>query len=216
MEVEIRVNGNTIIEDIRPDLLLIDFLRQHGCFSVKRGCETSNCGCCTVHLDGKPVLSCGILAVRCDRHEVVTLEGVREEAREFGGFIADEGGEQCGYCSPGLIMATLAMMREIPDPDDDEIKEYLANNLCRCSGYESQMRGIRKYIAWKKSQRKSNNTVRMPEQAGSAAKPTVRMPEQIGSAAKPMVRMPVQAGSTGAASKMTAVSAVSSAEGDGV
>ncbi len=141
MEVEIRVNGNTIIEDIRPDLLLIDFLRQHGCFSVKRGCETSNCGCCTVHLDGKPVLSCGILAVRCDRHEVVTLEGVREEAREFGGFIADEGGEQCGYCSPGLIMATLAMMREIPDPDDDEIKEYLANNLCRCSGYESQMRG---------------------------------------------------------------------------
>lgn len=88
------------------------------------------------------------------------------------------------------------------DPDDDEIKEYLANNLCRCSGYESQMRGIRKYIAWKKSQRKSNNTVRMPEQIGSAAKPTVRMPEQ--------------AGSTGAASKITAVSAVSSAEGDGV
>ncbi len=151
MVVSIIVNGKKITEEIAADLLLIDFLRDHGCFSVKRGCETSNCGACTVHLDGKAVLSCGILAARCDGHVVTTLEGLQEEAKEFGGFIAKEGAEQCGYCSPGLIMCCIAMFRENPNPTDEEVKEYLANNLCRCSGYEGQMRGIRGYIAWKKS-----------------------------------------------------------------
>lgn len=155
MEIEIKVNGRKVKDDIDPDMLLIDFLRKHGCSSVKRACETSNCGCCTVHLDGKAVLSCGILAARCDKHSVVTLEGLHDQALEFGAFLADEAGEQCGYCTPGLIMAVIAMMRENPDPNDDEIKEYLANNLCRCSGYEGQMRGIRKYISWKKKQQKA-------------------------------------------------------------
>jgi carbon-monoxide dehydrogenase small subunit len=157
MKVTITVNGKAITDEILPDLTLVDFLRGHGMRSVKRGCETSNCGACTVHLDGKAVLSCGILAARCDGHEVTTLEGVRDQAEEFGGFIADENAEQCGYCSPGLIMCCLAMFAENPDPSDDEVKEYLANNLCRCSGYEGQMRGIHRYIAWKKEQNRKES-----------------------------------------------------------
>lgn len=149
MNVTINVNGKDITDAIRPDELLIDFLRSHGCPSVKRGCETSNCGACTVHMDGKAVLSCAILAARCEGHQITTLEGLQEEAKEFGGFIADQGGEQCGFCSPGLIMACIAMFRENPHPADEEIREYLSGNLCRCSGYQSQMRGIRNYIAYR-------------------------------------------------------------------
>ena len=85
--------------------------------SVKRGCETSNCGLCTVFLDDKPVLSCSVLAARADGHKVTTLEGLQEEAAEFGAFIADQGAEQCGFCNPGFIMNALALFRENPYPD---------------------------------------------------------------------------------------------------
>ena len=80
-----------------------------------------------------------------------TLEGLQEEAAEFGAFIADQGAEQCGFCNPGFIMNALALFREKPDPNEEEIKEYLAGNLCRCSGYEGQLRGIQNFLAWKKS-----------------------------------------------------------------
>ena len=129
---------------------MLDFLRAHGCKSVKRGCETSNCGLCTVFLDGRPILSCSFLAARADGHEVTTLEGLQEEAREFAAFIADQGAEQCGFCNPGFVMNALALFRENPDPDEEEIKEYLAGNLCRCSGYEGQLRGICSFLKWKK------------------------------------------------------------------
>ena len=127
-------------------MLLIDFLRDHGCYSVKRGCETSNCGLCTVLMDQTPVLSCSVLAARADGHEVQTLEGLQDEAAEFAGFIADQGADQCGFCNPGFVMNTIALLRENPDPSDDEIRAYLAGNLCRCSGYEGQLRGIRNYL----------------------------------------------------------------------
>ena len=144
------LNGKKVTEDIKPDLLLIDFVRNHGGYSVRRGCETSNCGLCTVFLDEKPVLSCSVLAARADGHAVQTLEGLQEEAAEFGAFIADQGAEQCGFCNPGMIMNAIALFRENPDPTDDEIREYLAGNLCRCSGYEGQLRGIRAFIEYKK------------------------------------------------------------------
>lgn len=149
MQITVSINGKKYTEDIAPDLVLLDFLRAHGCYSVKRGCETSNCGLCTVHLDGKPVLSCSVLAVRADGKSVTTLEGLQKEAEEFGGFLADEGGEQCGFCSPGFIMNVLAMVKELPNPTEQEIQEYLAGNLCRCTGYQSQLRAIKKYLAWK-------------------------------------------------------------------
>ena len=144
------LNGKKISADIDADMLLIDFVRDHGCYSVKRGCETSNCGLCTVFLDEKPVLSCSVLAARGDGRTVTTLEGLQEEAAEFGAFIADQGAEQCGFCNPGFLMNALALFREKEYPDEDEIKEYLAGNLCRCSGYEGQLRGIQAFLEWKK------------------------------------------------------------------
>lgn len=150
MLINIILNGKRIREEAEPDLLLIDFVRKQGCLSVKRGCETSNCGLCTVFLEDKPVLSCSVLAVRADGKRVTTLEGLQEEAAEFGAFIADQGAEQCGFCNPGFVMNALALFRENPDPDEEEIREYLAGNLCRCSGYEGQLRGIQEYLRWKK------------------------------------------------------------------
>ena len=150
MQITLTLNGIRVSEEIAPDMLLIDFVRAHGCKSVKRGCETSNCGLCTVFMDDEPVLSCSVLAARADGHKITTLEGLQEEAAEFGAFIADQGAEQCGFCNPGFIMNALALFRENPDPGEDEIKEYLAGNLCRCSGYEGQLRGILNFLAWKR------------------------------------------------------------------
>lgn len=151
MIVNLNLNGKKITDDIAPDMLLIDFVRAHGCYSVKRGCETSNCGLCTVFVDDKPVLSCSMLVAGVDGKNVVTLEGLQEEAAEFGAFVADQGAEQCGFCNPGFIMNTIALLRENPNPTDDEIKEYLAGNLCRCSGYEGQLRGIKEFLKRKNS-----------------------------------------------------------------
>lgn len=146
MQVQIKVNGKLIKDDVSCDLLLIDFLRNHGCYSVKRGCETSNCGLCTVWMDEKPVLSCSILAARANNHSIMTLEGLQKEAKVFADFMANEGAEQCGFCSPGLIMNVLAMEKELKNPSEEEIKHYLAGNLCRCTGYMAQMRAITKYL----------------------------------------------------------------------
>ena len=152
MEVTLTLNGKRITRSVDADMVLLDFVRNEGCYSVKRGCDTSNCGLCTVFLDDKPVLSCSVLVARADGHKVTTLEGLQKEAAEFGAFIADQGAEQCGFCNPGMIMNALALFRENPEPSEDEIKEYLAGNLCRCSGYEGQLRGIQSFITWKKAQ----------------------------------------------------------------
>ena len=146
MEIKIVLNGKSITDFIEPDSVLIDFLRDHGCYSVKRGCDTSNCGLCTVLMDDKPVLSCSMLTARANGHKIYTLEGLQEEASDFINFIADQGADQCGFCNPGLVMNTIALLRENLNPTDDEIKAFLAGNLCRCSGYDGQLRGIRSYL----------------------------------------------------------------------
>ncbi|MDO4170818.1 MAG: (2Fe-2S)-binding protein [Lachnospiraceae bacterium] len=150
MNIKMTLNGKSVFATIDPDMLLIDFVRSQGCYSVKRGCETANCGLCTVFMDGIPVLSCSVLAARADGHQIQTLEGLQEEAEEFVGFIADQGAEQCGFCNPGFVMNTIALLRENPEPTDDDIRMFLAGNLCRCSGYEGQLRGIRAFLDWKK------------------------------------------------------------------
>lgn len=150
MQIQFTLNDKPVSADIRPDTLLLDLVRILGCTSVKRGCETSNCGLCTLFLDDKPVLSCSVLAVRAAGRRVTTLEGLQQEAAEFGAFIADQGAEQCGFCNPGFVMNALALFRENPYPSEDEIREYLAGNLCRCSGYEGQLRGILAFLEWKK------------------------------------------------------------------
>lgn len=149
MILNIWLNGKRLSEEISADTLLIDFVREHGCKSVKRGCDTSNCGLCTVFVEDKPVLSCSMLAARADGKHVTTLEGLQEEAAEFGAFIANQGAEQCGFCNPGFIMNAIALFRENPNPTDEQILEYLTGNLCRCSGYEGQLRGIRAFLDYK-------------------------------------------------------------------
>ena len=135
MQITFTLNHKKVTAEIAADTVLLDLVRSLGCKSVKRGCETANCGLCTVFLDEKPVLSCSVLAARVNGRSVTTLEGLQE---------------QCGFCNPGFIMNALALFRENPDPGEDEIKEYLAGNLCRCSGYEGQLRGILNFLAWKK------------------------------------------------------------------
>lgn len=151
MDIQLTLNGKKITDNIDADMLLIDFLRKHGCLSVKRGCETANCGLCTVLMDDKTILSCSMLVARASGHNIKTLEGLQEEASEFVGFIADQGADQCGFCNPGFVMNTIALLRENPDPTDDEIRAFLAGNLCRCSGYEGQLRGIRAFLDSKKN-----------------------------------------------------------------
>ena len=150
MLIQMTLNGRKIAAEVAADKPLLEFLREQGCTSVKRGCETSNCGLCTVLMDDKPVLSCTMLAARASGHRIVTMEGCQEEAAAFGAYLAAQGAEQCGYCSPGFIMNVLAMEKELTDPTEEEIREYLAGNLCRCSGYVGQLRAVKNYLASKK------------------------------------------------------------------
>ena len=150
MEVKITLNGKMIKDTVDADMLLIDFCRKHKCYSVKRGCETGNCGLCTVLMDGKPMLSCSIPVGRADGRCVDTLEGLEEEAKKFTGYFAMQGAHQCGFCNPGYIVNIVALLRENPDPTDEEILEYLSGNLCRCTGYQSQLRSLRNYLNSKK------------------------------------------------------------------
>lgn len=146
MKIKVWINNKVFEDDIEPDTLLIDFVRNKGFLSVKRGCDTANCGLCTVHLEGKPVLSCSTLAMRANGLKVTTIEVLEEEAKEFAQFMANQGAEQCGFCSPGFVMNVLAMKKELINPSDEEIKLYLAGNLCRCTGYMGQLRAIKNYL----------------------------------------------------------------------
>lgn len=144
--ITLSVNGRTFSTAVETNEVLIDTLRRLGFKSVKRGCDTANCGLCTVLVDDKPMLSCSLLSLRVEGRSVTTLEGVPDEAKILGDFLADQGGEQCGFCTPGLIMNVIAMKRELDNPSDEEISHYLAGNLCRCSGYMSQLRAIHRYL----------------------------------------------------------------------
>lgn len=151
MKISINLNGKPVTAEIDADMSLYAFVRSQGCFSVKCGCDTTNCGLCTVLVDDQPQLSCSYPAMRANGKNVTTLEGLQEEIKVFAGFMADQGADQCGYCNPGFLMNVMAMERELTDPTMEDIKNYLAGNLCRCSGYESQHRAIANYIAYKKS-----------------------------------------------------------------
>lgn len=153
MTLQFELNGKKITDDVSADTVLLDYLRSRGCFSVKRGCETANCGLCTVWVNEKSVLSCSMLAMQVDGKKVTTLEGLQKEAEDFGRFLASEGAEQCGFCNPGFIMNLLAMEKELEDPTIEQIREYLAGNLCRCTGFAGQERAIRAYFLYKKENR---------------------------------------------------------------
>ena len=149
MEITYWLNGQKQIDTIQPGMMLYDFLRAKGCYSVKCGCETTNCGLCTVWLDDVPVLSCAVLTARIDGKHIATLEGLQDEAAEFAQYMAREGADQCGFCNPGFVMNVLAMVRDIENPTEAGIKEFLAGNLCRCTGYVSHMRALKAFLAAK-------------------------------------------------------------------
>ena len=146
MTIEFTLNGRRVTAQADADASLYQVLRALHIASVKCGCETTNCGLCTVHMDGKAVLSCSVPAARCADREVTTLEGMQEEAKRLGACLAGEGAEQCGFCAPGLMMNVFALAKENPHATEAEIDAFLAGNLCRCSGYVSQRRAVQKYL----------------------------------------------------------------------
>lgn len=147
MKTDFLLNGKKVSVEHEPNATLLKVLRDLGIHSVRSGCETTNCGICTVWVDKTPILSCSFLAARAKNKSITTIEGIKEEADELMNFMANEGADQCGFCSPGFIMSVIALKHELKDPTDDEIKEYLSGNLCRCTGYVSQMRIISKYLS---------------------------------------------------------------------
>ena len=146
MNIEFVLNGRRVSAAVEADDSLYRVLRGLGMYSVKCGCETTNCGLCTVHMDGRAVLSCSVPAARCAGHEITTLEGLTEEAAKLAACLAGEGAEQCGFCAPGMMMNVLALAKENPHATDAQIDAFMAGNLCRCSGYVSQRRAIARYL----------------------------------------------------------------------
>lgn len=146
MQIETIINSRPITLTFAPGEFLYETLRRYGYLGVKQGCDTGSCGLCTVWLNGQPTLSCSTLTARMGNVSITTIEGVQEEAREFGSFMVQEGADQCGFCSPGFTMTVLAMKRELQDATEEQIEHYLAGNLCRCTGYKAQMRAVKKYM----------------------------------------------------------------------
>lgn len=146
MEVTLIINGDHYGFSAEPDEVLLDTLRKLGFKSVKRGCDTASCGVCNILVEQKLVPSCAYLTVRANRKHITTLEGVQVMAHKIGSYFVNEGVEQCGFCSPGHMMALIALFNENPHPTMDEVKHFMAGNLCRCSGYEGQNRAIEAYL----------------------------------------------------------------------
>jgi len=143
--ISLTVDGSKVADDVEPRMLLVQYLRERlGKTGTVVGCDTSNCGACTIHLDGTSVKSCNVLAVQADGAEVTTIEGlatgedlhpVQEAFRECHGL-------QCGFCTPGMIMQSVALLEENPQPSEEEIRLGLEGNLCRCTGYHNIVKAV--------------------------------------------------------------------------
>jgi aerobic carbon-monoxide dehydrogenase small subunit len=143
--VSMTVNGVQYDQDVEPRLLLVHFLRDTlGLTGTHVGCDTSNCGACTVHLDGDAVKSCTVLAVQADGSEVTTIEGMGTEGdlHPMQEAFWKNHGLQCGYCTPGMIMASADLLKKNPSPSEEEVREALAGNLCRCTGYHNIVKAV--------------------------------------------------------------------------
>jgi carbon-monoxide dehydrogenase small subunit len=146
VRVSVTVNGRERTAEVQPRLLLVHFIRETlGLTGTHVGCDSSNCGACTVHLDGDAVKSCTILAVQADGSDITTIEGLAPSSEELHpmqeAFWANHG-LQCGYCTPGMIMAASALLESNPDPSEEEIRHALEGNLCRCTGYHNIVKAV--------------------------------------------------------------------------
>ena len=145
MRVAITVNGTRHEADVEPRTLLVYFLREHvGLKGTNVGCDTSSCGACTVLLDGESVKSCNVLAAQADGCEVTTVEGLAsgDELHPVQQAFHEQHALQCGYCTPGFVMATVSLLKEMPDPSEAEIRQGLEGNLCRCTGYHNIVKAV--------------------------------------------------------------------------
>ena len=145
MKISVNVNGCTQDSDVEPRTLLVHYLRDElGLTGTKIGCDTSQCGACTIHMDGKALKSCTSLAVQADGCEVTTVEGLAQngDLHPVQQSFWDNHGLQCGFCTPGMIMATTALLADNPNPDEDEIRHGLEGNLCRCTGYHNIVKAV--------------------------------------------------------------------------
>ena len=142
--ITLKINGGTRSVDVEPSDVLIDVLREKlGVKSPKIGCEKGDCGTCTILLDGKTVRSCLILAIEMDGHEITTVEGLnREGLTPLQQSLLEHGSFQCGYCAPGVVLSATELLQKNPHPTEEEAKEAIAGNLCRCTGYEPIIQAI--------------------------------------------------------------------------
>jgi carbon-monoxide dehydrogenase small subunit len=142
--INVTVDGVRYADDVEPRTLLVHYLRDTlGKTGTVVGCDTSNCGACTVHLDGRSVKSCSLLAVQADGHEVTTIEGLANgELHPMQQAFHENHALQCGYCTPGMIMQAVDLLSDNPDPDERAIREGLEGNLCRCTGYQNIVRAV--------------------------------------------------------------------------
>ena len=152
MEVKLTVNGTTRSDEVEPRLLLVHYLREIcGLRAANVGCDTTSCGACTVLLDGESVKSCTVLAAQADGHEVTTIEGLAATAGAANGEATlhpmqqafhTEHGLQCGFCTPGMVMAAVSLLAENPHPSEEDVRVGLEGNLCRCTGYHNIVRAV--------------------------------------------------------------------------
>ena len=145
MEIKVTINGTAHSAEVENRKLLVDFIRSDlGMTGTHIGCDTTSCGACTVLLDGKPVKSCTMFAVQANGHEVMTVEGLKQNGslHPIQAAFKEEHGLQCGFCTPGMMMVGAALIEENPDPTDDEVRWAISGNLCRCTGYMNIVKSI--------------------------------------------------------------------------
>jgi len=145
VRINVQVDGVSYSDDVEPRTLLVQYLREQvGKTGTVVGCDTSNCGACTVHLDGSSVKSCTMFAVQADGHDVTTIEGLATngELHPMQQAFHENHALQCGYCTPGMIMQSLDLLKENPNPDEAEVRDGLEGNLCRCTGYQNIVKAV--------------------------------------------------------------------------
>jgi aerobic carbon-monoxide dehydrogenase small subunit len=145
VRISVTVNGSTYEHDVEPRTLLVQYIRDTvGLTGTNIGCDTSSCGACTLHVDGESVKSCTMLAVQADGADITTIEGLAHdgELHPMQEAFRQNHGLQCGYCTPGMVMAAVSLLKEIPDPTEAQVREGLEGNLCRCTGYHNIVKAV--------------------------------------------------------------------------